>query len=294
MQRPIRFGVVGTSYWAQEIHVRGLQARSDIELVGVWGRNSDATGRVAATAGIRAFSSFSALLTEVDAVSIAVAPQAQPALAIESAQAGKHLLLEKPLARSVAEAQSIVDAISRGGTASVVFFTRRFVPPIEHAISLAATRRWSTAFVRIHASVLVTATPYAHSPWRQADGAELWDVGPHALSVLFPVLGPVLRVEAERRSAGLTRFWSEHERGATAEVSLTLRAPPGDARIEFRFADGSESVTLPEPQIDRVATLSAAAGELVQNIVAGRTRHRCDAVFALEGVRVLEEVSRGM
>ena len=100
----VRFGVAGTAYWAREVHVRGLKARSDVELVGIWGRNGEAT-RTLQTRRNPMLRHVREMLAAVDAVSIPVAPEAQPALAGTAAEAGKHLLLEKPLGLSVALAR---------------------------------------------------------------------------------------------------------------------------------------------------------------------------------------------
>ena len=81
----LRFGVAGTGFWAREVHVRGLKARSDVELVGIWGRDGEAARKVAQTSGIRPFATFDEMLSAVDAVSIAVAPEAQPELACAAA-----------------------------------------------------------------------------------------------------------------------------------------------------------------------------------------------------------------
>ena len=71
----------------------------------------------------------------MDAVTIALPPDVQAPLAERAAAAGKHLLLEKPIALDVAGADRVVDAVRDAGVASVVFFTFRFQP---------ATSTWLT------------------------------------------------------------------------------------------------------------------------------------------------------
>lgn len=285
---PVRFGVAGTAYWAQEIHVGGLKSQPRVELVGLWGRDGEAARRIADAAGVRVFATFDEMLSAVDAVSIAVAPEAQPALARAAALAGKHLLLEKPLALSVAAAAPVADAIAGARVAAIVFFMRRFVPLIEDAIQAARLRAWKTASVQVHSAALSSSTPFSDSRWRQQPGAELWDIGPHALSILCPILGRVLQVRAEQHPDGITRFWTVHEGGATADVSLTLRARPSETGIVYRFDGDSGTLTLPEPTIARAEALSEAASDLVRMIAGRDTSHRCDAAFGLEIVRVLE------
>ena len=43
----LRFGLVGTGYWAREVHAAGLAAHPDVEFVGMWGRDSDYEARFA-------------------------------------------------------------------------------------------------------------------------------------------------------------------------------------------------------------------------------------------------------
>lgn len=292
--RPARFGVAGTAYWAREVHIPGLMTRPDVELVGVWGRDGDAARSIAGSRNLRAFRSFDEMLAHVDAVTFAVAPQAQPALATSAARAGKHLLLEKPIALSSANAVPLVDAISSRGLASIVFFMRRFVPSIESAIQIGATECWHRASVCVHSAALTSATPFANSPWRHEAGAELWDIGPHVLSILRPMLGPVIRVDACRRTGPSTALATSHASGANADISLTLRASPDDARIEYRFHGRDGAFTLPEPPIDRPAALANAAGALVNAIHDPKDANPLDAAFGLEVVRVLEAAERSM
>ena len=294
MTRPIRFGVVGTAYWAREVHIPGLSARPEIDVAGVWGRSVEATRSIAQATGVHAFRTFEEMLEHVDAVSFAVAPQAQPALATAAARAGKHLLLEKPIAVSSVAATPLIEAISRNGVATIVFFMRRFVPLIETAIERAATEHWASASVRVHSAALSSPTPFAKSVWRQEAGAELWDIGPHALSILHPILGPVTRIDARRQPDARTTFTTTHVGGATADVSLTLRADPGSARVEYRFDRDGSSLTLPEPAIARPEALSGAAGELVRNVAEQKTAHPLDARFGLEVVRILEAAERSI
>ena len=67
------------------------------EFIGVWGRDEAKTLHVAEELGVKSYSDLDALFGAVDAVAIAVSPEAQPELAVRAAQAGCHLLLDKPV-----------------------------------------------------------------------------------------------------------------------------------------------------------------------------------------------------
>ena len=77
----LRFGVLGTGYWAQETHASMLAASDDAELVAIWGRDPAKTEAAAGRFGIAGFTDLDRLLAEVDAVAIAVPPDVQAELA---------------------------------------------------------------------------------------------------------------------------------------------------------------------------------------------------------------------
>ena len=121
----------------------GLAAADGVELVGVWGRNPTKADALAEQTGVRSFGSVDDLVAEVDAVAICLPPDVQADIAEVAADAGRHLLLEKPLALTLADANRVTAAVERTGVASVVLFTGRFLP--ETAAWLDATRadgRW--------------------------------------------------------------------------------------------------------------------------------------------------------
>ncbi|MBO7941400.1 gfo/Idh/MocA family oxidoreductase, partial [Streptomyces sp. S9] len=101
---------------------------------------------------------------------------------------------------------------------------------------------WFTAHAQWLGSVFVSGSdsPFA-TPWRGEKGA-LWDVGPHALSVLLPVLGDVRRVTAAAPGPGDTvHVVLDHTGGASSTVTLSLTAPPAasGAGMELRGAAGT-------------------------------------------------------
>src|SRR5437870_10383871 len=125
---PLRFGLAGTGYWARTTHAPALASAEGIEFVAVWGRNPGAARALAAGTGATAYADFGAFLAAVDGVAFAVPPDVQAAMAARAAAAGKHLLLEKPIATSVAAGGALVEAVEAAQVASVVFFTLLFQP----------------------------------------------------------------------------------------------------------------------------------------------------------------------
>src|SRR5690349_12776731 len=152
-----------------------LAAGPQTKLTGVWSRTSEHAEELGATLEVSAAPSVDALLDTCDAVAISVAPEAQPALAVRAAQAGKALLLEKPLGDDVAGAQSIVDAVHAANVGALVMLSHRFNPALDAFHEAAASCEplgARGAFV----SGAFLGGPFAQG-WRLERGAVL-DVGP--------------------------------------------------------------------------------------------------------------------
>ena len=286
--------MAGTGHWAKTVHVAGLAAHPDVTLVGVWGRDLAKAEEVARARGIASFARFEEMLTQVDAVSIALPPQVQAPLALQAAEAGKHLLLEKPLAILPAQAQAIAAAARRRDVAALVFFMRRFIPEVERAITDARGTRWQEAHVRIHSGVLINDSPYAQSIWRQAYAGALWDIGPHVLSVLIPLLGDVARIDARCGDDRVVTLTTDHDTGARGRVSLSLHAQAHDVGHAYTFRSGNQEITLPEPSFNRPEMLSLAAGDLLAAIANGQHTHRCDLRLGVRVVEILDAAARSI
>ncbi|MFJ8274423.1 Gfo/Idh/MocA family protein [Streptomyces sp. NPDC094154] len=283
----MRIGLLGTGPWARMVHAPALSAHGELDFAGVWGRRTAAAKDLAERHGTHAFDDLDALLAEVDAVAVALPPHIQADLAVRAARAHCHLLLDKPLAATVEQGRAVVGAVRESGVASVVFFTTRFQPdPAAWIAEQAARGEWFTARAQWLGAVFTGDSPFADSPWRREKGA-LWDVGPHALSVLLPVLGDVRRVTAAAHGPGDTvHAVLDHVGGASSTLTLSLTAPPAaaGATVELR---GEAGVTLlPEASEDAVAAYTRATDALLTAARTGRP-HPCDAAFGLRVTEIL-------
>lgn len=283
----MRIGLLGTGPWARIAHAPALSGHQGLEFAGVWGRRPEAAEELADLYGTRAYEDVDALIAEVDAVAVALPPGVQAALAVRAARAGRHLLLDKPLATTVAEGRAVVDAVRETGVASVVFFTTRFHAESEAWITQqAGVPGWFTARAEWLGSVFTGDSPFADSAWRREKGA-LWDVGPHVLSVLLPVLGEVRRVAAAAPGPGDTvHLVLDHAGGASSTLTLSLTAPPAadGGGIELR---GEAGVTpMPRSAEGPVTALNRAVDALLDSARTGRA-HPCDAAFALRVTEIL-------
>ncbi|HCA87631.1 MAG TPA: oxidoreductase, partial [Streptomyces sp.] len=231
-----------------------------------------------------------ALFADVDAVAVALPPAVQAGLAARAAEAGCHLLLDKPVATAVVDARRVVEAAERSGVSSVVFFTLRYDPlPAGWIAEQAAAGGWCTAHADWLAPLFGDAaepSPFAASHWRREKGA-LWDVGPHALSVLLPVLGDVTgpgAVRAVRGPGDTVQLVLRHAEGATSTVTLSLTAPPAAAGAGAELRGEHGVTALPEGSIGPVAAFARAVDALLASAGTGAP-HPCDVRF---GLRVTE------
>src|SRR3979490_147024 len=110
---PLRVGLIGTGYWAKGVHAPSVRHHPDADLVGVWGRDPSKTAALATEFGAQPYADVDALLADVDALTFAVPPDVQAEIAVRAAKAGRHLLLEKPIATSIAAAERIEEAVAR-------------------------------------------------------------------------------------------------------------------------------------------------------------------------------------
>jgi predicted dehydrogenase len=282
----MRFGLFGTGHWAAHTQGPALAAHPDVELVGVWGRDPAKAYALAQDLGTRPFPESDELIDAVDAVSVALPPFVQPGLAIKAAEAGRHLLLDKPLAIDLAAADAVVEAVDRAGVSSVVFFTARFTEPVATFLRDVADQSWEGGRSNHCGSIFGSGNPYGSSPWRREKGG-LWDVGPHALALVLPVLGPVRDVAAMTGPRATTHVLLRHESGAVSHLTLTVDAPPALVGFHTEFIGTDGIVVVPRGEVRSVTAFGRAVDELVAAVAAGRRDHPCDVRFGREVVAVL-------
>ena len=288
----LRFGVLGTGYWAQEAHATALAAHPGTELVGVWGRDPAKTGAFAARFGIRGHHDLDRLLAEVDAVAIAVPPDVQAELALRAAAAGRHLLLDKPLALSVDAADRVATAVAEHQLATLVFFTLRFLPEVTAWMDrVTATGGWHGGDGAWLGTALQPGSPFAGSPWRHRKGA-LWDLGPHMLSLVLPTLGPVESVAAGTGLGDTVHLVLHHRGGASSTLALSQTVPPAAEGMKLGLWGPEGQAAVPEFRLDHLAALEAAIGQFTGLVAAGMTEHPCDVRLGVDTVAVLDTAER--
>jgi len=282
----MRFGLFGTGPWAHLAHAPALAEHPDVEFVGVWGRNPEKAAELAALHGAKPNPEIDELIGEVDAVAIALPPDVQAPIALRAARAGRHLLLDKPVAFTNEAAAELVAAVAERDLASAVFFTRRLMPQVDEFVRAAAEAGgWLEGRVDQVGSIFTPDNPFGASPWRKESGG-LWDVGPHAVALVLSVLGPVTEVAAMTGPRDMTHVLLRHSGGAISTLTLSLDAPAGAEREEAVFAGEAGVRPLPALPWEPVRALGLAIDQVIA-AAAGGPKPELDVRFGAAVTAVL-------
>jgi predicted dehydrogenase len=145
MTSNLRVAVIGVGHLGRH-HARILGSLEGATLVGVVDAKRDRAREIAAACGGVAMENASDLLGQVDAVSIAVPTESHLAVALPFLQHGIPVLVEKPLARDVSEADAMIETAARAGVVLAVGHTERYNP----AVAAAAQHLDNPRFIEVH------------------------------------------------------------------------------------------------------------------------------------------------
>ena len=142
----IRAAVIGVGHLGRH-HARILSTLEGVELVAVIDTNSERAAAASATTGATALTDFRDVLDgKVDAVSIAVPTELHRDIALPFLEHGIAALVEKPIARSLSEADELVSAARRSGAVLAVGQTERYNPAVAAVLPLVTSPR----FIEVH------------------------------------------------------------------------------------------------------------------------------------------------
>jgi predicted dehydrogenase len=224
----VRWAVVGTSDFALDWIARGIAHGSNAELAAVVSR--DAARAEAAAQRVGAPHWFTSIETIdrslVDGVFLVLPNPQHAPMAIAAANRGLHVIVEKPMAPTVAECRAMIDAARANGVTLATAHCMEWAPPIVKARELLEAGAIGTV---LHATISASFNSPPVGRWRQDDtteagGGPLMDMGVHALDAITRLLGPVAQVSA---------FLDRRRYDYAAEDTSTLL---------MRFASGAHGV----------------------------------------------------
>ena len=277
---PLRVGLVGAGPWAGLFHAPMLAGSDAVDLVGVWARRPDQAAELAGRHGAEAVTDLDALFATCEAVAFAVPPDVQSDLAVRAADAGRHVLVEKPLGLDVAQARAVAHAVRANGVVSQLVLTNRYRPCVRSFIAEAAGFEVFGARAASISGAIVGDGPFA-TPWRLAHGA-LLDVGPHVLDLLDAVVGPIVAIRGEGDPTRWIEITCTHEGGAVSQSSLSIATPVEASVLRWELY-GPAGVLALDPSDtydDFAAALAAIPAELAEAVRTG-TQHPLDAARGL-------------
>ncbi len=137
---PIRIGVIGVGNMGQH-HTRVLSLLKDVELVGVSDTSVERGIDTASKYRVRFFEDYRVMLEHVDAVCIAVPTRLHHSVGMTCLQAGVHVMIEKPIAASIAEAESLVNAAAETHRILQVGHIERFNPAFQELSKVLKTEQ---------------------------------------------------------------------------------------------------------------------------------------------------------
>ena len=221
MARKIKWGVIASTGIAKRRTIpEGIVPASNAELVAVFSRNPAANAEVARQFGARAVDSIDALLAEdIDAVYIASPPGVHREQTLAGAKAGKHVLCEKPLGLTVADAGAMVKACNEAGVRLGTALMMRFHSQHQAALNLIRDGKLGKpVFARAQLSCWY---PPLAGAWRQdpatGGGGSLMDLGGHCLDLLELFFG-----QARAVSCFINRTIQSYSSEDSAVVSVSF------------------------------------------------------------------------
>ncbi len=180
----MRAAVIGVGHLGKH-HARILAAMPGVSLAGVVDVNRDRAAKIAGEYGTRAFGNVNEIPDQLDVVVIAVPTESHAAIALPLIESGVHTLVEKPVAQTVKEADTLIAAARRAGVVLAVGHSERFNP----AVAAARPHIKDPRFIEVHR--------LGTSPERSLDIDVVLDLMIHDLDLILSVVASeVERVEA--------------------------------------------------------------------------------------------------
>ena len=244
----VRWGIIGCGDIARKRVAGAIQDDPNSRLLAVCRRDMDKLRCFCEDFGIdRSYTDDAQLIAdpEIDAVYVATPVHLHLPQTIVAARAGKHVLVEKPMALSVAECDTMIAACRDAGVKLGVAYYRRFYPVVLRMKQLLAEGAIGTPM----AVSAVTSSPFPLAPgddgyWRvrpdEGGGGALMDIGSHRLNLFLDLFGDVAQVHAQCGTVA-----ADYEAEDTATVLLKFASGVhGTLQCYFGTATEADEFTI--------------------------------------------------
>jgi UDP-N-acetyl-2-amino-2-deoxyglucuronate dehydrogenase len=237
-EKKFRIALIGCGRISKN-HFEAIDQIDGLELVAVCDSDSERAEQAGKQWGVPHYTSYEKILKEskTDIVTIATPSGLHAEQGIEAANAGKHVVMEKPMAISLTGADSLVHACDKAGVQLFVVKQNRLNPPVQLLKSAVDRNRFGRIYM---ASCTVHwARPqeyYDQAPWRgtwEFDGGAFMNQASHYVDLIQWLMGPVesvmaktatlaRRIETEDSGIAILKFRS----GALGSIEVTMLAYP--------------------------------------------------------------------
>jgi len=200
-QKPIGIGIIGTGNWARGFWAEAREA-PEVKLVACWNRTRERAERFAERYGGEVTPSLEALLEhpEVEAVANFAANNYHCEPTVKAAAAGKHVLVDKPIANTIEESAEMIRACRKAGVVLMVGHSSRYAGSARALKSLLDSGRLGQlAMVEAntsHSGGARLSEDRWRWHWEEAPGGPLMQLSIHAFDTLHYLFGPTRRVTA--------------------------------------------------------------------------------------------------
>ncbi len=206
MSQPLQVAVAGLGF-GEKVHLPALRACPGTEPVALWHPRPERLEAACRAAELPGHSDFAALLADpaVEAVVIATPPGPRFELARAALEAGKHLLLEKPVALEVSQVRALRRLAIERGLSVAVDFEYRAVPVFQQLRALLSQGvlgdPWLVRFDWLMSSRADPGRAFSWASQRSEGGGVLGSLGTHAFDSLEWLIGPVRQLSASLSTA---------------------------------------------------------------------------------------------
>lgn len=272
---PVRVGLVGCGKVAT-IHAAALRSIPEAEFVAACDTHPDRAAAFATNYGVRPFPDIVSMLQtgRVEAVIIGTPHPLHAEATIRAAEAGVHVLVEKPMAATLTDCDAMLAATRRAGVMLGVVSQRRFLDPVRRIQAAIEAGKIGTPVLGVFQMYSWRDPAYYRSdPWRgrwdTEGGGVLVNQSPHQLDLLLWFLGPVAEVcgywanvnhptvEVDDTAVASIRF----RRGGLGAVVTSVSQRPGIRTTVHVHGSNGASIGV---ETDRGATFIAGVSGIVE------------------------------
>jgi len=270
----VRIGVVGVGHLGQ-YHVQKFLSLPDCQLVGIHDRNAERQQQMSASLGVRAFSTYDALLQEIDAIDIAATTSYHYVLAKMALEQGKHVFLEKPITSESTQAEELLALAREKDLLIQVGHIERFNPVILQV----EDELTEPMFIESHR--LSTFQP------RGTDVPVVLDLMIHDIDLILSFIhSPLKEIRASgvgilTPSIDIANARLEFANGAIANVTSSRVSMKQERKIRFFQKDSYISMDFVAKHVT-VMKKSAGIRDILPEILLGKTEFRPEQLIDIK------------